>query len=110
MSNQSTNKNPSLKLTRTIRDSGFLAVHSPYDFQTLIALCTFADCKGRLKMSSKTLAQTLNLCEKQAQARITRLLNLRFKGKPLMMRDSHHQFTPNQYCLILPDGFQLILE
>lgn len=78
MSNQSTKEKSSmiLKITRAVRDSGFLAVHSPYEFQTLIALCAFADYEGKLKVSSKALAQVLNLSEKQAQLRIKRVCNL----------------------------------
>jgi hypothetical protein len=105
MSNQLTNKNSFLKITKAIRQSRFLALNSPQDFQTLIALCAFADVKGKLKISSKTLAFALNLSEKQASQRLQQLLALKWQGKPLVVKESHYKFTPNWYRLMLPGAF-----
>jgi len=113
MSNEEKNKKPSvsLKITKAILKSGFLAELKPQEFQTLIALCSFADYKGRLKVSCKSLAQALSLSEKQAQLRLKRVCNLRWHGKPLLIKEPCKvKFAPNEYRLLLPYGLMLIQE
>ena len=112
MSNQGTNKIVILKITRAIRYSGFLAIHSPQDFQTLIALYTFASREGKVRVSCKSLAFALNLSEKQASIRLKRICNLRWKGSPLVIKisSSKAKFAPHRYCLSVPNGLMFIQE
>jgi len=88
--------------------SGLMAFLSPYELQTLIALCTFADEKGRLKVSAKKLAQALDLSEKQAAIRLKRLCNVRWQGSPLLVKEEGEAFTLNRYRLVLPDGLMML--
>jgi hypothetical protein len=112
MSNQPTNKILILKITRAIRYSGFLAVHSPQDFQTLIALYTFANREGKVRVSCKSLAFALNLSEKQASLRLKRICRIKWQGRPLVIKISSNKakFAPNRYCLKLPDELMFIQE
>jgi len=111
MSNQEKNKNQVIYTSIALLKSGFFSLLKPQDFQTLIALCAFADYEGKLKVSSKALAKALNLSEKQAQLRIKKVCNLRWQGKPLVVKENGNaKFTPNCYRLMLPEGMMLIQE
>jgi len=90
-----------------VSSSGLMAFLSPYGLQTLIALCTFADEKGRLKVSAKKLAQALDLSEKQAAIRLKRLCNVRWQGRALLVKEEGEAFTLNRYRLVLPDGLMM---
>ena len=103
-----------IRMDRAVRSSGLLAFLSPEEFQTLIALLTFVDESGRCELSSRTLAQTLNLSESQAQKRLRKLCQIRWHNRPLVVRENDRdagQFLPGSYrimevegLLALPDG------
>ena len=103
-----------IRMDRAVRSSGLLAFLSPEEFQTLIALLTFVDESGRCKLSSRTLAQALNLSESQAQKRLRKLCKIRWHNRPLVVRENDRgagQFLPGSYrmmevegLLALPDG------
>ncbi len=103
-----------IRMDRAVRSSGLLAFLSPEELQTLLALLTFVDESGRCKLSSRILAQTLNLSESQAQVRLKKLCLVRWHNRPLVVRENDRdagQFRPGSYrimemegLLALPDG------
>lgn len=101
----------SVMIDRTIRSSGLLAFLSPEDFQTLIALWTFVDESGRCDLSARTLGQTLDLSEKQAQKRLKKLCSLRWHGRPLVVRENGREtgrFLPTGYRVMEIAGLKVI--
>ena len=103
-----------IRMDRAVRSSGLLAFLTPEELQTVIALFTFVDESGRCRLSSRTLAQTLNLSESQAQKRLRKLCQIRWRNRPLVVRENDRdagQFVPGSYrimevegLLALPDG------
>jgi len=110
--NTQSNKKPSisLKITREIKDSGFLAVHQPEDLQTLIALFCFADRNGQCLVSGRELARTLNISIKQALGRLKRILQIRWQGKPLVIKENDDKYSCSQYLLFLSKEFEFIRQ
>ena len=100
-----------VRIDRCARSSGLLAFLSPEDLQTLIALLTFVDASGRCDLSARTLGQSLNLSEKQAQKRLKRLCGISWHGKPLLMRENGREmgrFTPTGYRLPEVEGLKIV--
>jgi len=77
----------------------------------LIALWTFVDESGRCDLSARTLGQTLDLSEKQAQIRLKKLCSLRWHGKPLVVRENGREtgrFLPTGYRVMEVEGLKVI--
>jgi len=103
----------SIAIDRKVKISGLLAYLSPEDLQTLIALLTFADCSGRCELSVRIMGQTLNLSENGVRRRLSRLCNLRWNGKPIVVKESGREcgkFISGVYQVISLDGIRLISE
>ena len=101
----------SVRIDRAVRSSGLLAFLSPEDFQTLVALLTFVDESGRCSLSARTLAQMLNLSEHQAQRRLKKLCEIRWHGKPLVMKGNGREtgrFLPTGYRVMAVEGLKVI--
>lgn len=101
----------SIVIGRAIRSSGLLACISPEDFQTLIALLTFADESGRCSLSARIIGQSLNLSENQARKRLNRLCRIRWRGKPLVVKESGREdgkFIPAVYQVMEVEGVKLV--
>ena len=92
-------------MNRGILESGFLAFNSAEDLQTLVALSFFADRKRRCRVSSRELARSLNLPQKQASERIERILRIRWQSRPLVVRESE-----GSYYLLPSKEFSLSKE
>ena len=100
-----------LKLTPDIRKSGLLATLTPEELETLITLSTFSDEKGKLKITGQKLAQALNLSPRQALSRLNKLCQIRWQGRPLLVKVFDNlKFKPNHYRLYLPPGLAFIQD
>lgn len=112
MNAQHTSKRPTigLKIDREIKDSGFLAVSEPEELQTLIALFCFSDSNGRCLVSSRELAQTLNISVEHAWKRLKRILQIRWQGKPLVILERDNKNNRSKYILFLSNEFELIRQ
>ncbi len=100
-----------IRMDRAVRSSGLLAFLSPEELQTLIALLTFVNESGRCKLSSRTLAQTLNLSESQAQVRLRNLCQVRWHNRPLAIRENDRdagQFLPGSYRIMDVEGLAVL--
>lgn len=105
MNIQPKNRPMTLKITRRIKDSGFLAVHGAEVLQTLIALPLFADKDGKCLVSARELARTLNISLKEAKKRLDTVLKIRWQSKPLVVKESGEGY---EYLLFFGKEFGLI--
>ena len=102
-----------IRMDRAVRCSGLLAFLSPEELQTLIAFLTFVDESGRCKLSSRTLAQALNLSESQAQKRLRNLCQIRWHNRPLVVRENDRdagRFLPGSYRIMEVEGLTVLSD
>jgi len=101
----------SIILCSAIRNSGLLAFLSPEDFQTLIAVLTFADASGNCSLSARIIGQSLNLSENQARKRLNKLCDIRWRGRPLIVKETRREdgrFVITIYRMMKVDGIRLV--
>lgn len=81
----------------------------PENTQTLIALATFMDKKGKCYPSQSVLGYILGISETQANDRIKKLVTVRFDGRPIIRktkaRSPAGKWLNNVYEILPESGF-----